>query len=94
MTKKVEKTTLYRLFFEICSVTTFSKNPPCSMTKPPVTPPQCDPCWLPSLLYPRSNIKEENKNIDSALFEIRLRVRVTEKIFNNVLLYIACIVFH
>ena len=38
MTKKVEKTTLYRLFFEICSVTTFSKNPPCSVTKTPVTP--------------------------------------------------------
>ena len=39
MTKKVEKITLYRLFFEICSVTTFSKNPPCLVTKSPVTPP-------------------------------------------------------
>ena len=39
MTKKVEKTTLYRLFFEICSVTTFLKNLVYSVTKPLVTPP-------------------------------------------------------
>ena len=38
MTKEVEKTTLYRLLFEICSVTTFFKNPVYSVTKPSVTP--------------------------------------------------------
>ena len=32
------KTTIYRLFFEICSVTTFFKNPVYSVTKPSVIP--------------------------------------------------------
>ena len=39
MTKKVKKNTLYRLFFEICSVTNFFKSPVYSVTKPSVPPP-------------------------------------------------------
>ena len=39
MTKKVEKTTLYGLLFRNLFSDYFSKNPPCSVTKTPVTPP-------------------------------------------------------
>ena len=58
MTKKVEKTTLYRQFFEICSVTTFFKNPVCSVTKPSVTPPSIRALFYILLFVLKMNLCE------------------------------------
>ena len=43
--KKSRKPLYIGYFFEFCSVTTFSENPPVRWPKPRSPPPQCDP-WL------------------------------------------------